>query len=129
MDMPTIIIIAVFVAAGIYFVISKRKRKDKPTSHQPPTRPPVDVPTTPEPTTPDEPPAEPEPPADVPTDPAPDVLLDRHGNAPGAPGYDPRVDRPADQSSPVEHHGAYYDEGEFDPVGRWVGPDGVHQAK
>lgn len=130
------IILGIIVIAAIALALHrKKKRKAPPTAHNPhpapaPSRPPAPGPEPgdddkdhtapgPNPGAPD--PTEPNPPAD-----SPEVLIDRNGKWPYDTGYDPRVDRPKEEFSPVEPQGAYYSEGPFDPNGRWVGPDGVH---
>lgn len=112
MNTDTIIILGTLAAIAVAIYVT-RKRKKRGSSTSPGKV--VDYP--------------PAPPVQPPVPPAPDpdpVLLDRHGNKPGDEGYDPRVDRPRDEFSPVEPHGSYYGEGPFDPAGRWVGKDGVH---
>ncbi|MDN5850658.1 MAG: hypothetical protein L0H63_13645 [Nitrococcus sp.] len=119
---PEIILIAVVILAVAAFVLHKRKKnedtRDQGDEHDP-TVPPADPPEQPE--QPDPPPSQPETPADP-------VIVDRNGKRPGEPGYDPRIDRPADEFSPVEPVGSYFGEGPFDPDARWVGQDGVHNG-
>ena len=122
------IIIIVVIAAAVIYSRSKRKsgsshhagndRDDQTTPTPNPAKPPVP---------PVAPPGQPQPPAPpAPPPESPDVLIDRNGKRPGDDGYDPRIDRPAQEFSPVEPQGAYYGEGPFDPDARWIGPDGPH---
>ena len=121
--MSTNLIIAAIILAAVAFFVLKGKKKHhdptvgtrpKPNPAKPPV-PPVAPPGQPQPPAPPAPPPE-----------SPDVLIDRNGKRPGDEGYDPRIDRPAEEFSPVEPQGAYYGEGPFDPDARWIGPDGPH---
>lgn len=112
-NLTTILILLLAAAAAAVFLHRKRRSQSKPT--QPPVRGPAPAPAYPPSSAP----------APIPP-PAPPVAVDRNGKHPGDAGYDPRIDRPAEEFSPVEPFGAYYGEGAFDPDGRWVGPSGVH---
>lgn len=108
------VVIAIAVGLALAYLIFRDHKKDD--SSNPPV-PPV------------EPPAPPVPPVDPPVPPTddPEVIIDRNGRKPGDEGYDPRIDRPKDEFSPVPPQGAYYGEGPFDPDALWIGPDGVHR--